>query len=86
MIIRYLAFDEGGDRDVVKKVSKVLPDIGRPVLPQTLVVEPVHLRDLPRLVVPSKDGDPARVPDLQGNQHCHRLHRVEASVYIVAHE
>ena len=43
--------DEGREREVVEQVGEVLPHVRVPVLSQTLVVEAVHLRDLPRLVV-----------------------------------
>ena len=43
---------------VVKYLCTVLPGIGAAILADTLVVEPIHLRDLPRLMVPAQDGDP----------------------------
>lgn len=53
----YLSIDQRSERQVVKQVCEVLPDVGVPVLPQALIVEAIDLRDLPRLVVPSQDGD-----------------------------
>jgi len=38
-----LTVDESGEREVVEEVREILPDVGVPVLAQTLVVEPVHL-------------------------------------------
>lgn len=52
-----LSVDQRGERQVVEQVCEVLPHVGVAVLPQALVVEAVDLRDLPRLVVPSQDGD-----------------------------
>lgn len=56
-MIIYLSVDQRGERQVVEQVCEVLPDVGVAVLPQALVVEAVDLRDLPRLVVSSQDGD-----------------------------
>lgn len=52
-----LSVDQRGERQVVKQVCEVLPHVSVAVLPQALVVEAVDLCDLPRLVVPSQDGD-----------------------------
>lgn len=53
----HLPVHQRGQRQVVEQVCEVLPHVGVAVLPQALVVEAVDLRDLPRLVVPSQDGD-----------------------------
>ncbi len=53
----YLSINQRSEWQVVEQVCEVLPDVGVAVLPQALVVEAVDLRDLPRLVVPSQDGD-----------------------------
>jgi len=81
-----LPVDERRQRQVVKQIGEVLPDVGVAVLAQTLVVESVHLCDLARLVVTAQDGDALPVADLQGHQKGHGLHRVVSTVYIVAHE
>ena len=60
----YLVIDQRSQRQIVKEVCEVLPDVSVPVFPQALVVEAVHLGDLPGLVVPSDQGDPVWVPDL----------------------
>ena len=39
----HLAIHQRGEGQVVEQVCEVLPDVGVPVLPQTLVIEPVHL-------------------------------------------
>jgi len=48
--------DDCSQGEVVKQLSEVDPYVGVSVLPQALVVEPVHLCDLPDLVVTSQDG------------------------------
>ena len=61
----YLVIDQRGEGQIIKEVCEVLPDVSVSVFPQTLVVEAVHLGDLPALVVPSEDGDSLPVPYLQ---------------------
>ena len=64
----YLSVHQRSEGQVVKQVCEVLPHVGVAVLPQALVVEAVHLCDLPRLVVPSQDGDSLRETNLSGNR------------------
>lgn len=61
----YLGVHQRREREVVEQVGEVLPHVGVAVLPEALVVEAVHLRDLPALVVPSQDSDALAVANLQ---------------------
>ena len=61
-------------------------NINSDIWTDSLVVEAVDLGDLPTLMVPSQDGDPAAEPHLQGHQQGHGLHAVVASVHVVPHE
>ena len=56
--------DDCGETEVVEYLRAVLPHIHAPVLFQALIVEAVHLGDLPALVVSSDEGDAVGVPDL----------------------
>jgi hypothetical protein len=69
---------------IVKDVAAVPPHVARPVLPLTLVVESVHLRDLPRLVVAPDERYPVRVPDLKEEEEEKGLDGIEAAVDKVA--
>ena len=60
----HLAIDDGREGEVVEYLGAVPPHGDRAVLAEALVVEAVHLGDLPGLVVPSDQGDPVWVPDL----------------------
>ena len=60
----HLAIDDGREGEVVEDLGAVPPHGDRAVLAEALVVEAVHLGDLPGLVVPSDQGDPVWVPDL----------------------
>lgn len=51
----------GGDGEQVEDAAAVHPGVGVAVLGEALVVEAVHLRDLPRLVVTAQQGYPASV-------------------------
>ena len=55
---QHLAIDDSRQREVVEHIRAPPPRVGVPVLPLALVVEPVHLRDLPRLVVPALQARP----------------------------
>lgn len=46
----------------------------------------VHLSDLATLVVSSQNGDTVTVSDLEGNKQGDSLHRVVATINVVAHE
>ena len=60
-----LSVHESREGQVVEQVCEVLPNIGVPVLPETLVVEAVHLRDLAGLVVAAQNGDALAEADLK---------------------
>lgn len=51
--ITHLVVNERGERQIVKEVREVLPDICVAVLAQTLIVKAIHLRDLATLVIAS---------------------------------
>ena len=63
-----LVVDERGEGEVVEEVGEVLPHVGVAVLAEALVVESVHLRDLPGLVVAAEDGDALWVSDLESHE------------------
>lgn len=59
-----LVIDESGEGKVVEKVGEVLPHICISVLAETFIVEAVHLGNLARLVVATKNGDTLWVSNL----------------------
>mmetsp|Transcript_3207 Transcript_3207/g.13915 ORF Transcript_3207/g.13915 Transcript_3207/m.13915 type:complete len:312 (+) Transcript_3207:1674-2609(+) len=81
-----LVLDSRRQGQVVEHVGDVLPHVRVAVLAQALVVEAVHLRDLPRLVVAADDGDAIGVANLERHHQRDRLDRVITSVYVVAQE
>ena len=46
MEAEYLLFNDCSEREVVKEISEVLPDIGISIFPETLIVKSIDLSDL----------------------------------------
>jgi len=61
MHAKNLALNECTERQVVKYINDILPDIGVPIFPLHLIVKPVELRRLPAFMVPPKKGHSTRV-------------------------
>ena len=54
----HLVLHKARQRQVIEEIGKIGPHRWAGVLSQAFVIEPVHLCDLPRLVVAAKDGNP----------------------------
>lgn len=78
------AVDDSGEGEVVEDLAAVTPDVRGAVLALALVEEAVHLRDLPRLVVPPDERDPVGVSYFVGEQQEEGLDGVEPAVDEVA--
>lgn len=62
-----LVINEGSQAQVIKHLRAHLPYIVAAVLLDTLIIEAVHLCDLPGLVVAPDQSHPYRVPHLGNN-------------------
>lgn len=82
----YLVVNQRGQGEVVEEIREKLPDIGVSVLSQALVVESIHLGDLPRLVVTSQNGDTVPISQFERDEQRDRLYRVVSSIDVIAHE
>ena len=81
-----LAVNDGGEGEIVEYLCAISPDRDTAVLPETLVIEAVHLGDLSALVVSSDEINPVRIANLQSQQQQEGFHAVEAAVDKVSHE
>jgi len=81
-----LILDHSRQRQVVKKISEVLPYVCVAVLAQALVVEAVDLSDLARLVVTAQDRDALLESHFQADEQSDRLHAIVPTIDIVAHK
>lgn len=77
--------DDSSEGEVVEDLAAVAPDVRGAVLALALVEEAVHLRDLPRLVVPPDERDPVGVSYFVGEQQEEGLDGVEPAVDEVAY-
>jgi hypothetical protein len=71
-------------RQIIKQIAAIPPDIRRSKLALTLVVEAIDLGDLAGFVVASNQGEAVGVADFKGDEEEEGLDRVEASVDKVA--
>ena len=62
--LTHLSVNDGGEAEEVEDLCAVPPDGDAAVLPETLLVEAVHLRDLAGLVVAADQSDAVRVANL----------------------
>lgn len=76
--------DDSSEGEVVEDLAAVAPDVRGAVLALALVEEAVHLRDLPRLVVPPDERDPVGVAHFVGEEKEEGLDGVEPAVDEVA--
>ena len=60
-----LALNESCEWQIIKKVGVVLPHSCIAVLPQTFIIETIHLGNLSALMVTTQNGDAVFEPDLQ---------------------
>lgn len=81
-----MVVDKGGEGEEVKEIGEESPNIGVPVFSETLIIESIHLGDLPRLMVASEDGDAVSIAQLHRYKQGDGFNGVVASVDVVAHE
>lgn len=59
-----LLVNDGAQREVVEDLGAVPPDVDAAILAKALIVEAVHLSDLPGLMVSADQSDAIGVADL----------------------
>lgn len=86
MDTEHLVLDYRRKRKIVEHVSTVAPDVERRILPETLVIEAVHLRNLAAFVIASNQCDAVGISNLVGKQQQEGFDAVEAPVHEVTQE
>ena len=81
-----LIFDDSCQRQVVKEVRQVLPDISIAVLSETLIVEAIDLCDLTTFMVTAENRDAFLKSYFKTDEKCDGLHRVVSTIDIITHE
>ena len=86
MKTEYLVLHYGSEREVIKEIGEQLPHSPAAILSHTLVVKPIHLGDLPALVIPSQQMNAVRKTCLQAQEQADRLNGIVSAIHIVSHE
>ena len=86
MQAKYLIFHHCWQRQVIEEFDKSVPDIGTAVLALALIIEAVHLCDLPSFVVTSKDSESISESDFECNEQGDSFNWVVAPINVITHE
>lgn len=78
--------DQSSQREIIKSVREESPYVRVPVLSAAFIIKPINLGNLSSFMVPSENGNPPGVPDLQGKKQRNSLDRIIPSVDVIAHE
>jgi hypothetical protein len=81
-----LIINDDRKRQEIKHIRKNLPHLGRMILPHTLGVKAITLRNATRLVVPSHEMHAIRIPEFQTCQEGDGLDAKVASVDVIPQE
>ena len=77
--------DNGTQGEIIKHLATPPPHIGASIFPLALIVEPIHLCNLPGFVVSSNKGDAFGVADFQGQQQEECFDAVETPINEIAY-
>jgi hypothetical protein len=78
--------DDYAEREVVKHVGKMVPDVRVPVFATALGIEAIALGDTTRLMVSTDEVDAIGIAQLQAHQQRNGLDRKQSAVDIVTEE
>ena len=81
-----LIFDDSCQRQVVKEVSQVFPDVSIAVLAETFIVEAIYLCDLTTFMITAENGNAFLKAYFKADEKCYCLHRVVSTIDVIAHE
>jgi len=80
------AVDDGAQGEIIKDFATPAPYVAAAVLALTLVVKPVHLCDLPRLVVSTDERDAIWIAHFERQEKEEGFDAVETSIHEVSNE
>jgi len=78
------AVDDGAQGEIVEDFAAPAPDVTAAVLALTLVVKPIHLCDLPRLVVSPDERDAIWIAHFERQKKEKGFDAVETSIHKVS--
>ena len=81
-----LILDDSCQRQVVKEVSQVFPNVSIAILSETFVVESVDLCDLTTFMVSAENRDAFLEAYFKADEKCDGLYRVVSTVDVITHE
>lgn len=81
-----LIFNKCGERQIVKKIGEIFPNVGVSILAQTLIVKAVNLRNLSGFMVSSKNEYSAWKSDFKAYQKRDGFYAIVSSIDIIAKE
>ena len=81
-----LIFDDSCQRQVVKEVRQVFPDVSIAVLAETFIVEAINLCDLTTFMVTAENGNAFLKAYFEADKKCYCLHRVISTIDVITHE
>ena len=84
MNAKHASIHNSTQREVIKDLTAISPHIRRAILPLAFVIEPIHLRNLARLVVSADERDAIRVSHFEREQQQEGLDAVEPAVDEIA--
>ena len=81
-----LVLNHSCQRQKIKKISVVLPDICISIFPKALIVKTIDLSNLPRFMISAQNCYSFLEPNFQTNQKSNSLYWVISSINVVSHE
>ena len=84
MDTKYIIINDDTQRQKIKHIRKIMPDIRISIFPITFRIEPITLGNPSTFMIPTNQMHPTRPPELIANEQTYRLYAKEAAVNVVA--
>ena len=86
MHVEHFAINDGSNRQIVKKICKLLPNDWTPILALAFDIEAIYLGDLSCFVITAEKSEPFWISQLEQSQVGNRFHTCCSSVNIISKE